>query len=227
MFKSTTDINIDLLWDRIYDYTDYGNLDRKGKMYVDKIYADLFDDFQYTHFRNEYLCNINNVFDYESTSIEDLRANLGNWLIDNKLNLVFTNLYGGHENFRYRLLNLHLFVEYNIRNISFLQNFDNNRISDIYLGMHYGIFLSGAIEKNDITEQPISIGSRYFLLNKEINQDRLTRHFELDVMIYERKDAKRDLEKLVNTYYDNSYYNGTGDSPKPVLAKKEDKSFFR
>lgn len=216
-----TSINIDLLWKRIYEYTNYANLDRKDKMYVDKCYEDIFNNLIHTFKSNEYRCKNSNVFDYESTKIEDLRHNFGNWLIDNKLDLVFSNQFGSHKSLRCVLLQLHLFVEYDIKDCLFLSSHDEDLVSDFYTGLHLGVFLSGLGQRdNEVDEQPISIGSRYFLLNKEINQDRLTRHFDLDVTPYELHEAKKDINNLIKERYNGEYYIGRGEMPKRYQIKK-------
>lgn len=195
-----TVLNIDLLWERIYHYVDYPNLSRSEKVELDKIYAELFKSLSFSLERNKYL-NIThgtNIFDYDSMPTSEFRENLGNWLIDNRLNLVFSNIFGHHVGLRSELLELHAFKDKDITKHNAFNGLDRDKLADLYTGMHYGIFLSG-MNNTPVDVCPIIIGSRYFLLNKDIDQNRLTYDFELNVAPYERKDAIEDYKEMIKS----------------------------
>ena len=191
-------LNINLLWERIYHYVDYSNLSDSDKKVIDKIFERLYQGIVDTHYKNEYRSKHSDVFDYDSTKIEDLRSNFGNWLIDNKLNLVFSNLFGGHIFVLADLMALHCFKEKLIKKHDFFNAFETARIADLYTGLHYGVYLSGGSTEN-VEEADIVIGSRYFLQNKDINQDRLTRHFELNVLPFSKTEAEKELQEYLNS----------------------------
>lgn len=190
--------NIDLLWERLYEYWDYKNLTRKEKQIADRIYLSFYKVILHSFESSIYKGKENHVdiYDYESTETSKFRADLGNWLIDNNLGLVFSNLFGSHVVVRAELMNIHAFKNGDISDENTLFREDNLKLADLYTGLQYGIYLSGMndtpIEKCDIV-----IGSRYFILNKEFNQNRLTYDFELNVSPYERHEARKDYKELI------------------------------
>lgn len=190
--------NIDLLWERLYHYWDYKNLSKSDKLIADDIYLHFYQSLLYSHERNEYMGKNNclEIYDYESVETSKFRSELGNWLIDNNLGLVFSNLFGHHVGFRNDLMVIHAFKNGDIKDRNAFAHIDELVIADLYTGLQYGIYLSG-MESTPIEKCDIVIGSRYFLLNKEINQNRLTYDFNLNVSPYERQDARKDYQTLI------------------------------
>lgn len=198
-----THVNLELLWDRIYNYIDYGNLSDHLKKEVDVIHSQIFDILNDSD-QNKYDGEVGlkaQVYCFDDTTTEDLRSNLGNWLIDNQLNLVFSNIMGAHVALRESLLHLYCIKNGLLEDARALAHFDHTQVADIYNGLHLGCHLSGAETKVPIEQHKITIGSRYFLLNKEINQDRLTRQFEFDVLLFEKKEAKAELKDFIEQYH--------------------------
>lgn len=89
----------------------YGNLSSERKKGVDEIYHTLYQSLRHSYKINKERFNrtMLEVLDYETTETQDFRSKLGNWLIDNRLNLVFSQVFGHHEALRADLMSLHAY----------------------------------------------------------------------------------------------------------------------
>lgn len=189
-------MNHDLLWERISNYVGYSELNHESKKNIDKIYLSIYDTLYHAYENNKHIADVTNIYDLDITTTEDLRGNLGNWLIDNSLNLVFSNLFSSHVIIRKDLMTLHCFKNGMIKTFNALSIANNIQISDIYTGLHYGAYLSGGSQERDIKKQKIIVGSKYFFTHKKL--DRLTRAFDIEVIPFEKSEAEIELNDILN-----------------------------
>ena len=192
--------NLELLWSTISNYIDYPNLSNERKRTADAIFKALFillhekakqqeDSF---HNKEERV----DILSYPETQTELFREDLGNWLIDNRLNLVFSNVFGFHMPLRIALMSLHAFKDGDLHHPDAFKQEDAYFLSDLFTGLHYGSFLSGAGD-TPVLKCKMIVGQRYFMMNKDIDQNRLTYNIEIDPIFYDKKDAINDYKTMI------------------------------
>lgn len=200
-----TKFNQDLLWKKIFLYTNYRNLSKEHKVFVDTLFADILSVTSKEN-RTDYSDYTSQVYSLKKYDINSLKTNDRYWLIDNNLGLVFTGVYGGHEFLRPPLTIMHFFVsgmltdeqinkfnsEYNV----FINNpSKRSQLSDIFTGMHFGIYESGAELDRETGEGNVIVADGYPF--SSLGQETIKSQYRIDSIDYEKEEATLDFLNLI------------------------------
>lgn len=186
------EFDINKTWRAIYNYVDYKSLEPSMKKCVDRIFESLCNNLSKQSFANTNgKCNVLHLHEVNMAS---LLEGHGNWLIDNNLGLLFSDRYGAHQSIQMSLLELYLIKEYKLDDKKLYElksNVREERLIDLYTGLHLGVYCSGANETRDLV-----FGCNYpFRLKR---QEMLERGFSLSNTGYIKTDAIRDLNNYIN-----------------------------
>ena len=200
-----TKFNQNLLWKKIFLYTNYRNLSKEHKVFVDILFADILSITSKEN-GSDYSDYTSQVYSLKKYDVNSLKTNDRYWLIDNNLGLVFTGVYGGHEFLRPPLTIMHFFVkglltyeqinklnsEYNV----FINNpSKRSQFSDIFTGMHLGIYESGAELDRETGEGNVIVADGYPFYS--LGQETIKSQYRIDSIDYEKEEATLDFLNLI------------------------------
>lgn len=181
--------DVEKLWRSIAHFIEYKELSVEMKKCVDSIFESICKNLEEKSFSKN--PEPSEVFMVHEFKTESLVNDFGNWLIDHDLNLLFTNCYGVHQHLLANLTDLHVIKDYKLSKDK-LKMFQRKLClaerADIFVGLHLGIFCSGANESRTIV----------FDKNYPFSKHRLTllrEKMEISEIKYGKIEARRDINK--------------------------------
>lgn len=201
--------NQDLLWKKIFLYTKYKERSELHKKFIDIVFKNLVESISSDVGKYDTLTKIDtNVYSLKNYDYDNLKTNHKFWMIDNKLGVIITGIFGSHLHMRPILTLLHLFIENKITDdfinelivdSNFYAFSDKNKysLSDIYIAMEYGIYESGA--DTDINNVGFVIMSSNYNMARH-GQTIIRSKYKIDPIDYSKEEALDDFNHIPLTF---------------------------
>lgn len=201
--------NQNLLWKKIFLYTKYKDRSELQKKFIDIVFKKLVESIFSDIRKYDTLTKIDtNVYSLKDYDYKNLKTNHKFWMIDNKLGIIITGLFGSHLHIRPILTFLHLFIENKItddfinelivdNNFYYFCNKNKYLLSDVYIAMEYGIYESG--EDKDIHNVGLVIMSSNYNMARH-GQNIIRNKYKIDSVEYSKEEALDDFNHITLTF---------------------------